>query len=113
MKAMLLMVALIALTSGCKRSEAATMQSRELFANACARCHGADGAGGAPLWDAGPSPQNFRDHAFHMNRTDDQLKQTIKNGKGIGMPAFGTTLDDDQIAALVLQIRSFDGEKNR
>lgn len=86
------------------------MQAQQLFAATCARCHGADGTGGLPLWEAGPAPRNFHDHAFQSERSDEQLKQTIKNGKGVGMPAFGTTFDDDQIAQLVLLIRSFDRE---
>lgn len=99
--------------SGCKRSEAATLQSRELFTNTCARCHGSDGSGGPPIAEAGPAPRNFHDHAFHMQRTDDQLKQTIKNGKGTGMPAFGALLTDQQIAELVVHVRGFDEEKAR
>jgi mono/diheme cytochrome c family protein len=99
----------LASASGCKKAEGATMQTRELFTNTCARCHGAEGTGGLPVYEAGPSPQNFHDHAFQMSRTDEQLKQIIKNGKGTGMPAFGPLLNDEQIAQLVIQIRSFDG----
>lgn len=97
--------------SGCKRSEAATTESRELFVNACGRCHGQDGTGGLPVFEGGPSPRNFRDHGFQLSRTDEQLKQTIKNGKGSGMPPFGATFDEVQLTALVGQIRSFDPEK--
>src|SRR5262249_53051685 len=50
----------IASMPGCKKAEASP-QTRELFTNTCSRCHGPDGAGGLPLWDAGPSPQNFHD----------------------------------------------------
>lgn len=96
--------------SGCKRSQAATLQSRELFTNTCARCHGIDGSGGPPVAEAGPAPRNFHEHAFQMQRTDEQLKQTIKNGKGTAMPAFGALLTDEQIAELVVQVRSFDDE---
>ena len=105
---------LIGLTVGvvaCKRSEAASGKSRELFANACARCHGQDGAGGLPLFEGGPSPRNFHEHDFQLARTDDQLKQTIRNGKGSGMPPFGTTFSEAELDALVAQIRSFDSEK--
>lgn len=108
----LVLVALAACAGGCKRSAAATVESRELFANACARCHGADGSGGLPLFEGGPSPRNFRDHDFQLSRTDDQLKQTIRNGKGSGMPPFGTTFDDAQLEALVLHIRSLDAATN-
>lgn len=102
------MIAAALALAGCKRPQADPAQGRTLFANACARCHGDDGAGGLPLYDGGPSPRNFRDHEFHVGRTDEQLKQTIKNGKGSGMPPFGTTFDDAQLDALVAQVRSFD-----
>lgn len=87
------------------------MQSQELFTAACARCHGPDGTGGLPIFEGGPSPRNFHDHSFQLSRTDEQLKETIKSGKGSGMPPFGTMFDDAQLTSLVLQIRSFDPEK--
>jgi cytochrome c oxidase cbb3-type subunit 3 len=102
---------LVLALAGCKRSEAATSsEGHELFSNACARCHGQEGAGGLPLYAGGPSPRNFRDHAFQSSRTDDDLKSTIRNGKG-GMPPFGAMFDDRQLAALVTQVRSFDPER--
>ena len=88
-----------------------TAQGRELFANACSRCHGADGTGGFPVSPGGPSPRNFRDHGFHVSHSDDQIKQTIVNGKGTAMPAFGATFDEAQLRALVTQVRSFDPER--
>ena len=106
-------IALLALAIGtpaCKKSEAATLESRTLFVNACSRCHGTEGAGGGPAFEGGPAPRNFRDHDFQLSRTDEQLKMTIRNGKGSGMPPFGTTFDDAQLTALVAQIRSFDPE---
>ncbi len=98
---------------GCKRASAgqATAQGRELFTNACSRCHGAEGGGGLPLYDGGPSPRNFRDHAFHASHSDEQIKQTIINGKGTGMPPFGATFDEAQLRELVAQVRSFDPER--
>ena len=108
---MFVLLALGFADAGCTRSEAATTQSRELFTNACSRCHGQEGTGGVPLFEGGPSPRNFRDHEFQASRTDEQIKQTIRNGKGTGMPPFGATFDDTQLAALVLQIRSFDPER--
>jgi mono/diheme cytochrome c family protein len=97
-------------TSGCeKKADAAA--GRDLFTNACARCHGAEGSGGLPLFDGGPSPRNFRDHAFQRERTDEQLKLTIVNGKGTSMPPFGTTFSDAQLVSLVAHVRSFDTGK--
>jgi cytochrome c oxidase cbb3-type subunit III len=96
--------------AGCQKKDDATT-ARELFASTCARCHGADGTGGVPLFEAGPSPRNFHDHAFQNARTDEQIKLTIVNGKGTGMPAFGATFNDAQLTALVAYVRSFDSEK--
>jgi mono/diheme cytochrome c family protein len=105
------LIALSVLPCACKKSEAATVESRTLFVNACSRCHGQDGAGGEPVFAGGPVPRNFRDHDFQLSRTDEQLKMSIRNGRGSGMPAFDTTLDDAQLAALVAHIRSFDPER--
>jgi cytochrome c oxidase cbb3-type subunit 3 len=95
--------------AGCeKKADAA--QGRDLFATTCARCHGADGSGGLPLFDGGPAPRNFHDHAFQRERSDEQLKLTIMNGKGTGMPSFGTLFDEAQLRSLVAHVRSLDPE---
>lgn len=99
-------------SSGCEKKPAPDAASGErLFSMTCARCHGADGAGGLPLFDGGPSPRNFRDHAFHASHTDEQIKLTIVNGKGVGMPPFGTTFTDAQLDSLVAHVRGLDPEK--
>jgi len=104
-----LILILVACLIGCKGSGSeANAQSRELFVNACSRCHGVEGVGGLPIFDGGPSPRNFHDHEFQKSRTDEEIRATIKNGKGVGMPPFGSTFDDAQIAMLVAQVRSFD-----
>jgi mono/diheme cytochrome c family protein len=107
-----LLVALAAVV-GCKKSQAAEVspQGKELFASACARCHGQDGTGGFPVTPGGPSPRNFRDHGFQVSHTDDQIKTTIVNGKGTAMPPFGATFDEGQLRALVGTVRSFDPER--
>jgi mono/diheme cytochrome c family protein len=107
-------VAASLLVAACSRSDAAPQpNARDLFLATCARCHGAEGTGGLPLWEGGPSPRNFRDHAFHAERTDAQLRETIKTGKGTGMPAFGAALTDAQITSLVAYVRSLDPQGGR
>ena len=91
----------------CSRAEADAPRGEALFAGTCARCHGADGAGGLPV-ASGQTPRNFRDHAFHVSRSDADLKRTIREGKPPGMPPFGTTFDEAQLAALVTHLRSLD-----
>ena len=96
-------------TTACEQKPDAK-EGRDLFASTCARCHGANGAGGLPVFDGGPSPRNFHDHAFQSERTDEQLKLTIVNGKGTGMPSFGTIFDEQQLRSLVAHVRSLDRE---
>ena len=108
-----LLIALAIACGGCERKTVDPAQGKSLFASTCARCHGADGAGGLPLFDGGPSPRNFHDHAFHASHTDEQIKLIIVNGKGVGMPPFGTTFTDAQLDALVAHVRGCDPERNR
>ncbi len=99
-----------AINIGCeKKADAA--QGRDLYLSTCARCHGADGTGGLPLFDGGAGPRNFHEHTFQSERTDEQLKVTIVNGKGTGMPSFGTIFDEQQLRSLVAHLRSFDSER--
>ena len=105
-------VIVVALTAGCSRSEAASApDGAGLYSAACAKCHGAAGEGGAALWDGGPAPPSFRDGAVLRGRPDADLLATVRAGKGVGMPAFGGTLNDEQITAVVRYARTL--EKNR
>jgi mono/diheme cytochrome c family protein len=99
-------------SAGCGKKAPDPAQGKNLFVSTCARCHGPEGNGGLPLFDGGPSPRDFHDHAFHLAHTDEQIKLTIVNGKGIGMPPFGTTFTDIQLDALVAHVRTFDPEKS-
>jgi mono/diheme cytochrome c family protein len=95
---------------GCeKKSQAA--EARDLFTSTCARCHGADGKGGLAVIGGLPPPRNFHDHEFQQTHTDAQIRHTIVNGKGTGMPGFGATFSDEQLVALIAHVRSFDIEK--
>ena len=103
----------IASTAAACKSPVSTTDGRALYTNTCARCHGAEGAGGLPLFDGGPSPRNFRDAKFQLAMTDDQIKLTVVNGKGTGMPPFGSMFTDAQLAAIVLHVRSFDPQRGK
>jgi len=52
-------------------------------------------------------PRNFCDAAFQASRSDEQLKQVIRQGKG-AMPAFGNLFSEDELKGLVLEVRRFD-----
>ena len=95
--------------AGCKRRAIAGdthAEAQHLFDSTCAVCHGRDGRGGVPAAEGLPPPRNFRDAAFQASRTDAELKDVIKGGKG-QMPAFGPLFDDEQLTLLVAYVRGF------
>uniref|UniRef100_A0A832I681 Cytochrome c n=1 Tax=Eiseniibacteriota bacterium TaxID=2212470 RepID=A0A832I681_UNCEI len=82
-----------------------------VYAQRCVLCHGSGGAGDGPA-SAGlnPKPRNLRDASYMSTRTDEQLLEIIRNGKG-AMPAWGknNTLTEEEIQAVLRHIRSFTG----
>jgi len=101
---------LLATTAACQRSGAgsdpAAERAERTFNTVCGRCHGSDGKGGvAP--EGVNAPRNFCDSAFQASRTDEQLKQAIRLGKG-AMPGFGNLFSDVDLQGLVHKVRSFD-----
>ena len=77
------------------------------FRTKCAMCHGPDGAGSS----VGKS-MNVPDlrSSVVQDKADSELAQIISNGKG-GMPAFKSSLSDDQIHALLTYVRSLHQKK--
>lgn len=104
---------LLALTA-CHREEpgSADQNAAQTFTAVCAKCHGTDGKGGVPAMEGAAPPRNFCDAAFQASRTDEQIKQVIRKGKG-GMPAFGNLFPEADLQALAHKIRSFDPAKGR
>lgn len=80
--------------------------ARALWNVSCASCHGPGGRGDGPQPPPGAQLPDFASAAFQGARTDAQLVQSIREGRGL-MPAFGKQLNDDGIAALVKVVRSF------
>ena len=76
-----------------------------LYAAKCANCHGKDGRG-IPNWRSKGQP-DFTDAKWQKSRTDAQIAEVTKNGKGKYMPAFKTKLSDEDIAAVVARVRAF------
>jgi mono/diheme cytochrome c family protein len=109
------LAALLAVCTGlgaCRKSEAKKdphSEAARTYAMVCARCHGPDGSGKSLTPMATP-PRNFRDAAFHQERSDGDLAGAIRDGKG-AMPAFRSMYDAEQIAELVAIIRSFNPKK--
>lgn len=74
-----------------------------LFAKNCAACHGPAGKG-----NRGIGTPNFNDPAVQHSISDQEIRDTIHNGKGAGrMPAWSGQLSDAQIAGLATYVRSF------
>ncbi len=76
-------------------SSDAPFDVHELFATTCGWCHSDGGRA------AGKGPQ-----LMNTERSDDFIRNRIKNGKEGAMPAFGQTFDDAQIEAIIKYIRA-------
>ena len=76
-----------------------------IYARRCAICHAKDGVG-LPNWRAKGQP-SFASGVWQKSRSDSQIGEIIKSGKGKTMPAFKEKLSDEEIGALVAQIRRF------
>ncbi len=82
---------------------------QKLFANHCAICHGKNGRG-LPNWKA-KGQADWTNAKWQQSRTDAQLGAIIEKGKGTYMPGWKSKLSQDEIAALIKQIRAFGKKK--
>ena len=93
---------------GCSRSvsstESAAVDGSALFAQACAKCHGADGRGGLAMAANGPRPIDLTSQEWHRARSDQEIVVAIRSGRG-AMPPFGDVLTPEQIDALGAYVR--------
>ena len=72
---------------------------KQLFANVCGWCHSSGGR------EPGKGPR-----LMGTALTDGEIAYRIKNGKTGQMPAFGSALNDQQIAAVIAYIRNLKPE---
>ena len=81
---------------------------REIYAANCVACHGESGEGDGPA-AAGFDPPPANLHEDHVQvLSDGALFYIIQNGvEDTGMPAWGDTLDEEQIWHVVNFIRTF------
>ena len=68
---------------------------QDVYQRRCAQCHGGTGGGGI-----GPNIQNVEDRL-----SDVEQRSVVVNGRNGRMPAFGATLVDDEIDAVVRYTR--------
>jgi len=84
----------------------ASDEGAKIYAEKCSLCHGPTGHGDGPGAAAlNPKPRNHTDGSYMNARTDEQLLEVIKNGKG-NMPPWGTTLTDEQMHAVLKHVRT-------
>jgi cytochrome c6 len=80
-----------------------TADGQTLYASKCVICHGKNGVG-TPAWRAKGQP-DLSSSEWQKTRSDDQIATRIREGKG-KMPGFRSKLSEEEIAALVKQVRS-------
>jgi mono/diheme cytochrome c family protein len=80
-----------------------------LFNVSCAGCHGRDGKGQGVARPPGAQLPDFTSADFQKQRTDAQLIQAIREGRGM-MPGFGKQVNDQGLAALVAHVRAYGAE---
>src|ERR1044072_6824090 len=78
-------------------------EAKRLFNQKCIKCHGKDGAGSN--YGAIVGATNLTDSEWQQRVDDKRLVNSIKHGRG-QMPAFGEKITDDQIASLVMYVRT-------
>ncbi|HEX4341047.1 MAG TPA: cytochrome c [Polyangiaceae bacterium] len=75
-----------------------------VFMRACAGCHGPDGRGTHPPGFS-VAPRNLTDPVLQAHLDDAAIADTVRHGKG-QMPPFGAALPDQDIADVVLYVRT-------
>ena len=81
-----------------------TRSAAELFAKNCASCHGRDGR--AKTFKAKFNhARDLTDSEWQGNVADERIFNSIMNGKGKKMPAFGKKVSEQEIDSLVAYVR--------
>jgi cytochrome c oxidase cbb3-type subunit 3 len=94
-------VAAVLLAAGCSNDAgpAVPIDPAVMYAQNCARCHGADGHGDPEIKKTLPTVRDFSDPMFLAKAQTDDIARTIMAGKG-QMPAFGASLSLPKIQSL-------------
>ena len=90
---------------GCQgRDPTPAGRGARIFQRTCSSCHGADGRGS---WRVGLAtrPRDLTKPEFQAQMTNDQLRHSIRVGKG-QMPAFGGLMGDEEISDVIAFVRT-------
>lgn len=86
-------------------SAAGQSQTKAIFEERCASCHGLDGRGRTSMGEMLEAP-DFTDAEWQRGVTDERMRASVGDGKG-QMPAFAGKLSPREINALVAYVRAF------
>ena len=103
-----LFMVLVCVANGFQHSQmpaAKAKEAKRVFKQKCSKCHGQDGAGSTYGQIVGAT--NLTDSGWQERVDDKRLVDSIKHGRG-QMPAFGEKLTEDQIASLVMYVRTLE-----
>lgn len=102
-------IMIAAILTGVIASSAQGADPQTNWSNNCVVCHGQDGSANTPMGKA-LSAKNLRSAEVQASFTDAEAVEAIKNGVkrngAMAMLAFGGTLTDDEIKALVAYVRT-------
>jgi mono/diheme cytochrome c family protein len=111
--ALLLGLVAAGVVAGCSTGDdpglAVPIDPAVIYAQMCARCHGADGRGDPEIKKTMPV-RDFHDPAFQARATTEEIVRTVMAGKG-QMPGFGANLSPPKIQALSGYVRRLGGAK--
>jgi cbb3-type cytochrome c oxidase subunit III len=85
-------------------SQQVTRDAATIYKSKCANCHGKDGSG-KTLKAKFNGARNLADASWQKNVTDERIFNSISNGRGKKMPAFGNKLSETEIESLVAHVR--------
>ena len=94
--------------SGKKYSAERASRGLETFQALCATCHQADGSGNQAL-----GAPNLRDNIFLHGGSEQDIMETITNGRNNAMPAWKDFLGEDKIHLLTAYVWGFSAKKER
>ncbi len=86
--------------------QALATRARQGFATECVDCHGAGGRGDGPQTRAfGLDPPDFTSASFWKETPVARMKESIRDGRGEDMPAFGKKLTEEDIDAILEMVQ--------